>query len=807
MRFIYVKCILSKKSRQTNLFNGFICVLSTSKFYFCHTNYQGAHIEPNCMYDFPAKLNSTDPNFNNTPYLVQDQLHIGIWLLDLKEPYHGKINSYFWKALGYSDMEKSLEVAPWQSFVAPEDLPATLHSFQDFIDKPPVSNEYSKVIKFLHKNGSSVWMECKGLLRLDKSNKPQLALTLHDITSFKEQELKLEEKINFYTQLIDGTNTGTWQWNVQTEELILNESWAAILGYTLEELGPLTSNLYNKLAHPDDLEKSSKLLRDHFEGKNPFYECETRMKHKDGHWVWIRDKGKLVSRSNDGHPEWVGGSHQKISQLKNDQYLVHRYKDLLERSNEAARIGSWEIDLITEKMTWCKTTKEIHEVSDDYIPNINNSVAFFKEGESQDLILKSFKECISSGKKYDIDLEIITAKGTEKWVRAIGIPVMKNGSCIRAYGLFQDIDKITKAQKELAFKEEQLRLTFENAAIGMALVDLDGKWLKVNNSLCDMLGFTPEEFLQLKFQDITHPIDLAKDAPFIEEMLQNKRDTFKIEKRYIHKDGTYVWAHLATSIIKNDKNEPLHFVAQITDVSEKKKSDKKIKSLLDVTVEQNKRLLNFAHIVSHNLRSHSGNFLMLLDLIKEEAPEHAENEYFPHLTTTANNLMETISQLNEVVSMNTEINKNLKPVNLKGSVEKAVTSISSSLFDAKLQILIDIDETIEPMVIPAYLDSVILNLLTNAVKYRATSRDPYLQISAVSNEESITIVFKDNGVGIDMKLYGSKIFGMYKTFHSNQDSQGIGLFITKNQVEAMNGTIEVTSQVDIGTTFTIHLEN
>jgi signal transduction histidine kinase len=98
-------------------------------------------------------------------------------------------------------------------------------------------------------------------------------------------------------------------------------------------------------------------------------------------------------------------------------------------------------------------------------------------------------------------------------------------------------------------------------------------------------------------------------------------------------------------------------------------------------------------------------------------------------------------------------------------------------------------------------------LITNAIKYRKINHDSYLNITATATNKSVEIIFEDNGIGIDMELHSSNIFGLFNTFHSNDDGQGIGLFISKNQIEAMRGTIIVESEINKGSTFTIHLNN
>ncbi len=118
----------------------------------------------------------------------------------------------------------------------------------------------------------------------------------------------------------------------------------------------------------------------------------------------------------------------------------------------------------------------------------------------------------------------------------------------------------------------------------------------------------------------------------------------------------------------------------------------------------------------------------------------------------------------------------------------------------------EIDEDLNVRAIPAYLDSIVLNFLTNAIKYKSDERVPIIELSSEVQGDFVVFKVKDNGLGIDMEKFGDKIFQMYKTFHYNEDAIGIGLFITKNHIESLGGKVEVKSEVGIGTEFVIYLK-
>jgi len=149
-----------------------------------------------------------------------------------------------------------------------------------------------------------------------------------DVTERKKNESAMAESVLKMKSIIEGTHQGTWEWNVQTGETTFNDTWAELIGYTLDELAPITINTWEAFAHPDDLKRSGELLRKHFSGESPYCESESRMKHKDGHWVWILDRGKVLTRTADGKPLLMFGTHTDITEAKQTEATL---KESLER--------------------------------------------------------------------------------------------------------------------------------------------------------------------------------------------------------------------------------------------------------------------------------------------------------------------------------------------------------------------------------------------------------------------------------------------------------------------------------------------
>jgi len=201
----------------------------------------------------------------------------------------------------------------YAQLIHPEDQNLVWDKVQEALkEKRSFELEY----RILTANGSLKHVWEKGLGIFDGGRLLFLEGFITDITESKQAQNEVLAQKQRLGDIIEATNVGTWEWNVQTGETIFNKRWAQIIGYTLEELAPINIDTWIKYVHPDDAEESGRLLEEHFCGKTDYYRCEARMRHKNGEWIWILDVGKVVSWTKDGKPLMMSGTHQDITERK-----------------------------------------------------------------------------------------------------------------------------------------------------------------------------------------------------------------------------------------------------------------------------------------------------------------------------------------------------------------------------------------------------------------------------------------------------------------------------------------------------------
>lgn len=548
----------------------------------------------------------------------------------------------------------------------------------------------------------------------------------------------------------------------------------------------------------------SRLVNETISNGTP-WDVELQLVTFSGKEIWVRAKGE--GQMKKGKCVRLFGTFQDIDQAKKIDLAYKKTSERLNIAKNAANIGIWEYHIEENSLVWDQTMYELYGIKAADFSGVYPAWKSSVHPEDQDRCQREINEAISGKNNFNTSFRVIWPNGEIRHIRAASILQKneENGANI-IVGTNWDITELIRAKLSLERSEESFKGAFQNSAVGMAIVGLDGKWIDVNDTICTSLGYSKKKLLSLSFQDITHPQDLRNDLDLLNDVISGVRNSYTMEKKYFHAKGHIVHVILTVTGVKDIEGNLLHFISQIVDITSRINAEDRLKKILDITNTQNKSLLNFAHIVSHNLRSHSSNLSMLSNfLLSEEDPEE-KNIIEKLIRDSSKSLNETVVHLNEVVQVKTAKLESLESVSLEKVLIQVKDSINGLLDKHKVVCEMDVPKTLKVRAVNAYLESILLNLFTNSIKYRHPDRGLIIKIKTVVKDQYKVLEFTDNGLGIDLKKHKNKIFGMYKTFHKHPEAKGIGLFITKNQIEAMNGKIEVESSVNEGTTFRVYFQ-
>jgi PAS domain S-box-containing protein len=403
--------------------------------------------------------------------------------------------------------------------------------------------------------------------------------------------------------------------------------------------------------------------------------------------------------------------------------------------------------------------------------------------------------------------------GDYRHILSKGIVIQRNiqGKPERIIGINTDITEQTLIQEKLIETQERFHHAFFNSGSGMALVAPGGGWIDVNDALCRMTGYSRAELLRMTFQDITHPDDLAEDMKHTGELLEGLTDSHIMEKRYIHKQGHTIWVNLNATVVRNKEGEPQFLVSHIQDISSLKiaqqsleRQNLRLTSGAEHLTRKNKQLAEFSQIVSHNLRSPVSNINLLLQYYRNADTDQEKEEMVDLLTQSAHALSETLNELTEVIKVQQDKHIQKEELRFEQVFEKVKQMHAPQINDLKVTLRYDFSNAPLINYPRIYLESILMNLLNNALKYHSADRLPVIDIRTYREGGHLMLEFKDNGRGINLEKHSQNIFKLYKTFHKHPDAKGLGLYMTKNQIEAMGGKIFVESKEFEGTKFIVN---
>lgn len=369
----------------------------------------------------------------------------------------------------------------------------------------------------------------------------------------------------------------------------------------------------------------------------------------------------------------------------------------------------------------------------------------------------------------------------------------------------------------IAGQEQELSTIYKAENLIFFATDELGYFTKLNQGAKKLLGYSDEDLIQTKridflcsleekhrlYDKLNFPLgtdlNVGEGLASVIDYVNSNHDGCALQK----KDGSILKVQMLITPFSIEKRDKRGYIGLGVDVSEMSIIKLDLEKLVTQLQNQNKQLLNFAHVTSHNLRSPVNSLRTLLQFY-HESEDPAEKEYlFGKFDTVIQRLTTTLEELVESLRIQEDPNGDIETLSFAEILAKTKEFLSAQIISTQAAITSNFELAPEVEYPRIYLDSIFLNLLSNALKYRSPDRAPVVHLESKMQNNRIVLTESDNGIGIDLKKYGDSVFGLNKTFHSNKDSKGLGLFIAKTQIEAMGGRISVESEVNKGTTFKI----
>ena len=476
--------------------------------------------------------------------------------------------------------------------------------------------------------------------------------------------------------------------------------------------------------------------------------------------------------------------------------------ELLKLIIEGTNAGMWDWDFETGEVFWSENFYELLGYKLGEIPAQIETFFNLLHPEDKVLLSNALDAHLKLKKPYRVEARLKTKSGIYKYFECTGKAIFDSGKPIRMAGCNIDIHERKLLENRLAESEYLLSEAGRLARMGGWEFDCIANksiWSKTVYDIYELPYDHDLEFVN-PFNYFLPPYDeILKEA--VEQMHQYGT-IWDLELQMLTEKGRVIWVRSYGEPVYSPAGELQKMRGVFMDIEKYKTNELALNHSIELMTQNNLQLKNFTHLISHNIRNHANNIATLTSFIDETSLDEDNIDLFRKIEKVSQGLSTTLDDLSEAIKIQeTELHSDIL------SFSEVIDSVLGVLeFDLEAnQATVQREIWTEKVLFPRlYLESIIMNLVTNALKYRSPDRSPAITLRTYTDKNDCVVMeCQDNGLGIDLELHGKKLFGLYKTFHSGKDSHGVGLFLTKTQIESQGGQITVDSEPNLGTTFRV----
>lgn len=501
---------------------------------------------------------------------------------------------------------------------------------------------------------------------------------------------------------------------------------------------------------------------------------------------------------------------------KNDELKIENKQLIksLERYDIVAKATSdtiWDWNIKTNEIIWNKGIENVFGYKEDEVKNkLDWWFSKIHPEDSLKMSVKLYSFIEKKTEKWQDNYRFLCADGTYKYVFDRGFLVIdENKNVIRMIGAIQDISKQKEEEQRLKLLETVITQTKDTVIITEIDSDKNAlpKIIYVNPAFTKMTNFTQDEVIGKTPLIFMSKQSIKNNFKPLAGAIK-KREEFYYEALNHKKNNEEYWVNMSMFPIKDTDDEHTHWISIQRDITLEKQREIEREHLIKELTQNNKDLKQFSYITSHNLRAPLSNLTGLLNLIEDIDVENEElKEIIEGFSMSTNLLNQTVNDLVKIIVIKDNPSKEIEEIDIKDIINNIIQQISSTINKAEPIININLDQAQKIYLNKSYFESIVINLLTNSLKYKDLKKQLEITIESKTENNSTILTFSDNGIGIDLDKNKEKVFGLYQRFHDYPDSKGLGLYLVKSQVESMGGTIEIESKVNVGTTFILTFKN
>ncbi|HEY0897676.1 MAG TPA: PAS domain S-box protein [Sphingobacteriaceae bacterium] len=683
-------------------------------------------------------------------------------------------------------------------FVVPEDLDRTLHHFQEALNGLPQNYQITAVT-------------AKGTrLPIQISNVPVIVDNqITGVFGIAKNITELVRSQEQFQSLVNTINGIVWEADPKTFKIKFVSSQAEkLLGYPVKHWIE-NPNFWVDNIHPDDRMRIAELWFELLPQKKSF-DFEFRMIASDGQVLWLKDYITVIVENDELVS--LRGIIVDITESKNIEKTLHeseeKYRNLIRNSLDGVYKSTPDGRFIEANPALVEMLG--YDSLEELLSIDIKSELYFELSDRESALLEETQVEMA-------EFRMRRKDGSEIWVEDHGqLVIDEQGNTLYHEGIIRNITDRKKAEAELARSREALmrsneRFAYASRATADAIWDWDLKSGKVfrEEKFASITGHSVEYINSddYVFEEQIHPDDVPEVKRKIDEVLQGDTTQWAIEFRLRKADTTYAYVIDRGIIMRDTRGTAYRIIGAMQDISQQKQAECERERLIQTLIVNNKDLQQFSYITSHNLKAPLANMMSILGLLDSSRIDDEETlMLIDGISKSATQLNNTVDDLVRILVIKENVNIDQETVALEDTWRKVENLTSGLIKAADAEVSLNFNEAPEVYFNNTYLESILLNLFSNALKYRSDDRKCRIEISTQEADDHILLSVKDNGLGIDLHRYDKRIFGLYQRFHNHPDSRGLGLYIIASQIKALGGKIEVESKVNEGTCFKVYFK-
>ncbi len=636
---------------------------------------------------------------------------------------------------------------------------------------------------------------------------------LRDITEIKAAQAKLAETNALLQSILDASPNLTFIYDLKEFRNVTVSQ-----GESMNDMFPVEAWQGQSLEtiltyiHPDDVPilLNSRSVISALPDKKIFSK-EYRMRDREGKWHTCLERAVVFKRDEHGKPVQILATLIDVTEQRQTAQALRYTEDILKKAERVAHVGAWEVDLQTMQVYWSDETYRIHEVDEHKPITVEEAIQFYAP-EARAIISRTVERAIQKGKSYDLELPLITAKGTPKWVHTIGYPEFKEGKVVRLYGVFQDITERKAFQETLEKERKLLQTIFDESPDTIFLVDAQTDLILDCNARAEQLFERTKSEMIGKNGRTFHAKELTeKERADILEHIQ-RSGAWGGEIEYLNPTGKRWWGWLSLRVLQLSTNPML--LVRVSDITAMHNAQMEKEQLHQQVLHLQKleALGTLSAGVAHDFNNLLTVIQMANSTLKLKAKSLPIEKYIETIHQTVERGKNIVSQLGLFARSN---KAELSPLRLRDVLAQVRSMLSVSMpKNIRIQMQIETERDVM-MGNMTNLAQVFLNLAINArdampdggeiifTLSRLTRSEVPLSVQVGSALEYVVVSVRDTGTGMSDEVK-ARIFEPFFTTKGIGKGTGLGLAIVFGVVQNHNGAIDVQSTLGKGTTFTLY---